>query len=90
MRRQCNNDRKTLVGGLVKTGQAHTSEEKSPRPRRRYEQKDTKASNPTGIETSKETGLVALKETAEPEEEEDTLEDIRQQDILQRSNDQSF
>ena len=46
------------------------------RPPRRYVTPSEKNSN-MNLDKAKDTGLVVLKETAEPEEEEDTLEDLK-------------
>ena len=76
MRLQCHKDRKKLIKSLVKSGSVHASEpspEKKTKPSRRLVPID-KTKNEL---SHRETALVVLTETAEPEEEEDTLEDVK-------------
>ena len=78
VRLQCHKDRKKIVKGLVKNGTVHASEpspEKKPKARRLV---PIEKANNSGMNLmTKDAGLVVLKETAEPEEEEDTLEDAK-------------
>ena len=78
MRLQCHKDRKKIVKSLVKSGTVHASEpspEKKPKARRLV---PINKANTSDINLKQqEAGLVVLKETAEPEEEEDTLEDVK-------------
>ena len=64
---------------MVKSGSVHASEpspEKKPKQSRRFVPIDN-AINYGAESSHREAGLVVLTETAEPEEEEDTLEDVK-------------